>query len=152
MQTHTLPAAHPPGQRVQPAAAHRALRRRARFVALAVGGFLLPWCVLLGATLPATATAQHWVLTWSGLDGAEGLAALATAVLLSRADSRASLAAAAAGTLLLIDAWFDICTSAPGSGQALALAEAALAEVPLAIAAWWLAIRLTCRDARLDTP
>ncbi len=93
-----------------------------------------------------TARAQNWSLAWVGLDGAEAAAALATAALLSRADIRASLTAAAAGTLLLIDAWFDVCTSAPGAGHALALAEAAFAEAPLAIAAWWLALTLLRRS------
>ena len=68
---------------------------RARLVALAVGGFLLPWCVLLSMVLPATAQAQHWSLAWTGLDAAEALAALATAVLLAHGDRRAALTAAA---------------------------------------------------------
>jgi hypothetical protein len=119
------------------------LLRRARLAALAVGGFLLPWIAVLAVALPATAQAQHWALAWAGLDGAEAVAALVTALLLSRGDRRASLPAAAGGTLLLIDAWFDVCTSAPGAGHAMALAEAALVEIPLAIAAWWLAIAVT---------
>jgi hypothetical protein len=123
------------------------LLRRARLVALAVGGFLLPWSVLLAVTLPATAQAQHWALAWTGLDVAEATAALVTAVLLSRGDRRASLSAAVAGTLLLVDAWFDVCTSAPGAGHAMALAEAGCAELPLAVAAWWVAIVLT-KEAR----
>ena len=118
------------------------LLRRARLIALGVGGFLLPWCVVLTAVLPATAQAEHWALAWTGLDGAEAAAALMTAALLSRGDRRASLSAAAGGTLLLIDAWFDVCTSAPGTDHALALSEAACVEIPLAIAAWWLAIVL----------
>jgi len=131
-------AAARPDLRAQPA-----LLRRARLVALAVGGFLLPWSALLAVSLPATAQAQHWAPAWSGLDAAEAAAALATAVLLARGDRRASLPAAAAGTLLLVDAWFDVCTSAPGAGQAMALAEAGCAELPLAVAAWWVAIALT---------
>lgn len=115
---------------------------RARLVALAVGGFLLPWCVLLSMVLPATAQAQHWSLAWTGLDAAEALAALATAVLLAHGDRRAALTAAAGAALLLTDAWFDVCTSAPGLDHALAVAEAACAEVPLASAACWLALRL----------
>jgi hypothetical protein len=118
------------------------LLRRGQLVALAVGTFLLPWCVLLGLTLPPTAAAQHWSLAWAGLDGAEALAALATAVLLRRADPRAGLAAVAGGTLLLVDAWFDVCTSAPGLGHALALAEACCLELPLAAAAFYLALRV----------
>ena len=123
------------------------LLRRARLIALGVGGFLLPWCVVLTAVLPATAQAEHWAVAWTGLDGAEAAAALMTAALLSRGDRRASLSAAAGGTLLLIDAWFDVCTSAPGTDHALALSEAACVEIPLAIAAWWLAIALT-RESR----
>jgi hypothetical protein len=169
MQTHTLPAlrfrplrrqppargnrpwhrpARPSGRgRAAPLRAQPALLRRARLVALAVGGFLLPWSALLAVTLPATAQAQHWALAWTGLDVAEAAAALVTAVLLTRGDRRASLAAAAAGTLLLIDAWFDVCTSAPGAGHAMAMAEAGCVELPLAVAAWWVAIVLS-RETR----
>jgi hypothetical protein len=117
-------------------------------LALAVGGFLLPWMVVLGAVLPASAQAQHWALAWTGLDGAEAAAALVTALLLYRGDRRASLSAAVGGTLLLLDAWFDVCTSGPGAEHAMALAEAALAEIPLAIAAWLLAIVLTKEETR----
>jgi hypothetical protein len=63
------------------------------------------------------------------------MAALATAALLARGDSRACLTAAAGGALLLTDAWFDVCTSAPGLDQRLAVAEAVLVELPLAGAA-----------------
>ena len=74
---------------------------------------------------------------------AEAAAAGSTAWLLARGDRRASLAAMALATLLGSDAWFDVCTSAPGAGHAMALAEAGCAELPLAVAAWWVAIALT---------
>jgi hypothetical protein len=125
--------------------------QRARLVALGVGVFMLPWCVLLLVTLPASARAYHWALAWAGLDAAEGAAALATAVLLARGDRRASLTAMAGGTLLVLDAWFDVCTSAPGASQALAVAEAALVELPLAAAALWLALRLLARPPTVIT-
>jgi hypothetical protein len=122
--------------------------RRGRLVAPAVGTFLLPWCVLLSLMLPAATEAQHWSLAWAGLDGAEALPALATAVLLRRGDPRAGLTAVAGGTLLLADAWFDVCTSAPGLDHALAVAEALCLELPLAGAAFWLALRLGPRAGR----
>jgi hypothetical protein len=122
----------------------RALRR-ARRAALAVGGFLVPWCVVLSVTLPRTAQAQNWSLAWTGLDAAEAVAALATAALLARDDSRACLTAAAGGALLMVDAWFDVCTSAPGLEHTLAVTQAALVELPLACAAGWLAVRLSRR-------
>ena len=77
--------------------------------------------MLLSLTLPATMRAQNWSLAWVGLDGAEAAAALATAWLLTRRDQRAGLTALAGGTLLLVDAWFDVCTSAPGADQMLAV-------------------------------
>lgn len=133
------PAAGLPAAPARPASL-----RRARLAAFAAGGFLLPWCVLLGAILPATARAQNWSLAWAGLDGAEAFSALATGVLLAtRADAWAALTAVAGGTLLLADAWFDVCTSAPGLDHALAVAEAICVELPLAGAACWLAVTLT---------
>lgn len=117
-------------------------------MALAVGGFLLPWCAVLGATLPARTYVPNWSLAWVGLDLAEAVAALLTAVLLSRGSPRAGLAATAGAALLLADAWFDVCTSAPGLDRLLAAGEAVLVELPLAAAAIWLGLALT-RD-RLD--
>ena len=80
--------------------------------------------------LSATAQAQHWSLAWTGLDAAEALAALATAVLLAHGEGRAALTGAFGGTLLLTDAWFDVCTSAPGLDHALAMAEAPSSKCP----------------------
>jgi hypothetical protein len=48
----------------------------------------------------------------------------------------------AGGALLLADAWFDVCTSAPGLDHAVAAAEAIFVELPLAAAAFWLAATL----------
>ncbi len=116
--------------------------RFARRIALAVGFFLLPWSLLLGVLLPASARVPHWSLAWMGLDAAEAVAALVTAVLLARADVRAAIASAACSALLLVDAWFDVCTSAPGLDRGLAIGEAVCAELPLAAAGIWLALRL----------
>jgi hypothetical protein len=102
----------------------------------------VPWCVVLAATLPGTTQAHNWSLAWTGLDSAEALAALATAALLARNDARACLTAAAGGALLLTDAWFDVCTSAPGLDHTLAVTEAVVVELPLAAAAGWLAVTL----------
>jgi len=151
MTTHTLPlhqrsaphAAAEPAEQAEPAASGPpTLLRRSRLVALAVGGFLLPWCVLLATTLPVTARVQNWSLAWTGLDGGEAIAALATAALLARADVRAALTAVVGGTLLIADAWFDVCTSASGIDHGLAVADAIFVELPLAGAAFWLAARI----------
>jgi len=112
--------------------------RRALLVALGMVIFLAPWSLLLAESLPTTTRAWDWNVAWTGLDVAEAVAALLTAVLLARRDERGRLAAAAGATLLFVDAWFDVCTSAPGLGRLLAIAMA-FVEVSLAAGGMWLA-------------
>jgi hypothetical protein len=113
----------------------------ATVVAAGVAAVLLPWCLILAATLPATYQASHWKLAWIGLDCATAVAAGLTAYFLHTRNSRAVLTAMAAGTLLLADAWFDVSTAAPGFDHTLSLAEALLLELPLALCAFLLASR-----------
>ena len=129
-----------PGAGRHPGARHH---RLGRLAALVVGAFLLPWCAVLGATLPASTVVPNWSLAWVGLDLAEAVAALLTALLLTRGSPRAGLPATAGAALLLADAWFDVCTSPPGLDRLLAVGEAVLVELPLAAAAIWLAVALT---------
>jgi hypothetical protein len=140
LMTETFPGPH---------AARR--NRRSRLAALAVGVFLLPWCAVLGATLPASTVVPNWSLAWVGLDLAEAIAALLTATLLTRGSSRAAIPATAGAALLLADAWFDVCTSPPGLDRLLAVGEAVLVELPLAAAAICLAVALT-RDTDRGRP
>lgn len=63
------------------------------------------------------------------------------------------LPAAMTATLLVIDAWFDVTTSAPGSALATAVAMAAFAELPAASLCAVLAmrnIRTLSRQAAAD--
>jgi hypothetical protein len=113
----------------------------AALVAAGVAVVLLPWCLILAATLPSTYEANHWKVAWVGLDCGIALGAGLTAYLLHKQDARAALTAVAAGTLLLADAWFDVSTSGPGADHALSMTEALLLEVPLAICAFVVASR-----------
>ena len=144
LQAAALPASAAEDTAAQDTVAPR-LRHRwlGRLVALAVGVFLLPWCAVLGMTLPAGTFVPNWSLAWVGLDFTEAVAALLTAVLLSRGSPRASLSAMAGAALLFADAWFDVCTSASGLPRLLAIGEALGVELPLAAAAIWLAVTLT---------
>jgi hypothetical protein len=94
----------------------------------------------------------NWSVAWVGLDLAEAVAALLTAVLLTRGSPRACLPATAGAALLLADAWFDVCTSPPGLDRLLAVGEAVLVELPLAAAAIWLAVALTSSRGRRLLP
>lgn len=103
---------------------------------------LLPWIAYLAMSLPPSASARHWPLAWVGLDTAMAFGLAATGWLAIRRDRRVALAAASTGGMLLADAWFDVCTSAPGRSLAFALldmcielAEAAACMI-LAWAVW----------------
>ncbi len=75
---------------------------------------LLPWTAYLAVTLPASVTARHWPLAWTGLDVVMVAGLAMTGVLAIRRDRRVAFAAASTATVLLADAWFDVCTAAAG--------------------------------------
>lgn len=104
---------------------------------------LLPWTAFLTATLPARHVTHHWDLAWAGLDLFEALAIGATALALVRRSPLLPVAATAAGTALLCDAWFDPLTASPGDELRWSLALAAFAELPLAALCFWIALDST---------
>ena len=95
--------------------------------------FLLPWSAWLSITLPRKEVAYHWPLLWAGFDLLLACALASTAVGLLRRSAWVLAAAGASAALLICDAWFDILTS-PASNRWIAITEAVLIEVPLAIA------------------
>jgi len=103
---------------------------------------LLPWAGYLAVSLPASVSARHWPLAWAGLDGAEAVGLAATAWLAARHGRRAAFPAVVTATLLLADAWFDVCTAPAGGPLAMALAGLGLeiAEaagcLAIAVVAW----------------
>lgn len=121
--------------------------RRAEWLLVACGLALLPWLYVLATGLPATATAAHWPVAWVGLDALEALGLIATGLLAARADRRHALTAAATATLLVVDAWFDTTTAAPGGDFATAVALALGVELPLAALCGRLALRSLSRPA-----
>jgi hypothetical protein len=106
---------------------------------------MLPWLGVLAVWVPATTTVSHWSTAWIGLDALEGAGMLLTGWLLRRGDPRRCLAAMATAVLLTVDAWFDVTTSAPGSGLLIAVAMAVCAELPVAALCTVLALRAVGR-------
>ncbi|MEV6730464.1 MULTISPECIES: LPXTG cell wall anchor domain-containing protein [unclassified Streptomyces] len=105
------------------------------------GVALLPWMVVLAKTLPQTAEVSNWSTAWIGLDAMLAAGLSGTGLLLRRHDPRAAPLAAATAALLVMDAWFDVTTSAPGGARATAVALAVCAELPLAAACAAIAAR-----------
>jgi hypothetical protein len=124
-------------------------RRRRLVVLLTVASVgLIPWIVLLALTLPPRYMAGHWTLTWVGFDvfllGALGL----TAWLAWRRRQAVVIAAVVSATLLACDPWFDITTASGRADTAIAIASAALLELPLATLLFVMAYHLLHLTAR----
>jgi hypothetical protein len=103
---------------------------RALLVAVAVG--LVPWTLYLTFSLPSRHVTFHYDLAWVGFDVALAAAFATTARAAVRRSQWLVPLAAATGTMLLCDAWFDVVTSKSGGEMWEAVAEALLAELPLA--------------------
>jgi hypothetical protein len=100
----------------------------------AAGGLLLiPWIVLLAATLPSAHRADHWDVAWAGFDVLLALLLLAVAVTAWRRSPWLEGAATATAALLFVDAWFDVLTASTRDELIVALLEAFLVELPLAL-------------------
>lgn len=107
-------------------------------VAIIGGGlfaWMVPWCVYLAMTLPATALASNWSIAWVGFDIALAVVAAATAWFAHRGDVRAGVTALAAAVMLVMDAWFDAMTA--GAGLVMSLGLAFGLNLPLAAGAAW---------------
>ena len=121
-----------------PDAARPACRRLAALTAVSAA-VLVPWAAYLALSLPASVTARHWPAAWAGLDAVMAAGLAATSWLALRRDRRMVFPAVSTATLLLADAWFDVCTAPAGRPLMTALActgaEAAAAAACLALTA-----------------
>jgi hypothetical protein len=98
------------------------------------------WTIYLGWRLPRHYVANHWDLAWVGLDVAQIMLLLLCAWAAWRGRALLIPFASSAGTLLVIDAWFDVTTARSGSiWESLALAL--FLEVPFAIVLFWITWR-----------
>jgi len=98
---------------------------------------LIPWALWLATILPSREVAEHWDLAWAGFDLILAAALLATAVSAWRQGPFLEVCAASAGTLLVVDAWFDLLTSS-GRDLTYAIVLAVVAELPLAAVCLWI--------------
>ncbi|GIL31019.1 hypothetical protein [Actinocatenispora comari] len=93
---------------------------------------MLPWLAVLARTLPTSTRAHNWSLAWIGFDVLLALGLAATGALAWRRHRGVVVTATATATMLVVDAWFDVLTSAPGGDLDQALLLAACCELPLA--------------------
>lgn len=110
---------------------------------------LVPWIIYLGFELPEQNVSRHWDLTWVGFDVALLLALARTGWLAWKGRRQMELPAIAAGTLLLVDAWFDITTASTTRDLIQAIVSAVVLEIPMAMVAFWIAahVETVCGQA-----
>jgi hypothetical protein len=96
---------------------------------------LVPWVLVLGNALPEAHRVTHWALAWAGLDAAQAAALAAVAACAWRRSAWLQPVAAAAATLVFVDAWFDATTASPRMAAALVV-DVPLGVACLALARW----------------
>jgi hypothetical protein len=100
---------------------------------------LIPWTVWLALSLPHRYVTENYHLTWVGFDGALTVVLLGVMWLAWRRSTYIEPMSAVAGTMLVVDAWFDVTSARPGRDVAIAIATAILVELPISALCWWVA-------------
>ena len=113
-------------------------------VAFFLGGalVLIPWIVLMFTVPDVVNVPKHWELVWGGFDCFLVLGFGRTAFNLIRRSPRGAVTAAMTGTMLLIDAWFDVLTTHRG-GLMMSILMAVFAEIPCALICFYISRRIT---------
>lgn len=99
---------------------------------------LVPWIIWLAVSLPSDHVDRFYDVTWVGYDVGLLIALAAVVWLAQRRSAYVEIAATVAGTMLIVDAWFDITTSTPGADRWEAIGAAVLVELPISGLCWWL--------------
>jgi hypothetical protein len=126
----------------------RVVPRWIGWLVIAAGALMLPWVAGLVFILPTRHEAAHYGASWIGFDLALCGMLLRTGWLAQKGREHIELSAAMTGTLLLVDAWFDVVTADNHKELALAVLLACVGEIPLAAFCLWIAGRVEFRRQR----
>ena len=107
----------------------------------AIGLGLLPWTIWLSESLQPRHVTTRWDVAWSGFDIGLAVLFLGTAFAACRRSPWVGALAAATGTLLVTDAWFDVVLESHADELRKSLALAIFVELPLAGFCFWIALR-----------
>ena len=119
----------------RPVPQRRNARLRRLVLGVTIGGavLLVPWVGYLSLTLPRTQSGGAWRLVWVGFDIALAAALAITGWLAWHRRQVVLIGFVVSATLVVTDAWFDVCLSWNSPEQAGALASAVLVEIPVAL-------------------
>jgi len=110
------------------------------FLALSIA--LLPWIVYLASSLPTRTVANHYRTSWVGFDVFLVISMACTAWLAFKRKRQVELSAVITGTLLIVDAWFDVTTAHSGWPRLEAVLLAVFVELPTAALAFYISRRV----------
>lgn len=104
------------------------------------------WTVYLGWRLPRHYVADDWRIAWVGLDAAQVVMLVGAAWAAWRRRALLIVFTTAAGTLLLVDAWFDVMTARGGDlDQSIAFL---FLEIPWALVLFYVSYRVMYQFAK----
>jgi hypothetical protein len=126
----------------------RVVPRWIGWLVIAMGALMLPWVAGLVFILPTRHEAANYGFSWIGFDLALCGMLIRTGWLAQKGREHIELTAAITGTLLVVDAWFDVVTADSHREFAIALILALGAELPLAAFCLWIAGRVEFRRQR----
>jgi len=121
---------------------HAPTLKRSRLVVIVLSAVVaeISWTSYIGWRLPRHYVANHWDFAWVGIDLAQIVLLLGVAWAAWRRRALLILFSTMSGTLLLVDAWFDVTTARRGDVGLSWLMALAL-EVPSALFFFWLTRR-----------
>ena len=120
-------------------------RGRRLVLAVTIGGaaLMFPWIAVLSATLPSSQPGGAWRAAWVGFDLALAVVLAVTGAQVWRRRDSAPQWLAVSASLVITDAWFDVCLSWGSTSQGTALISAVLVELPVAALLVWAATSRT---------
>ena len=124
---------------VEPPAAHRPVPRWVGPAFLVLAVLTVPWIAVLAVTLPKHQYTGHYRMAWVGFDVLLVVMLARTGWVAWRGHDYVQIPAVMTGTLLVVDAWFDVMTSHGRDQMLTALGSALLIELPLAALCFWIA-------------
>ena len=114
----------------------------ATLVYIAMSIVLIPWTIYLGTSLPVHYLSAHWDISWIGLDAAMVIAMLITGILAYFKSIWVVITSSVVGTLMFVDAWFDVISERRAIELHEAFFLAIFFELPIAITSFYLAYKV----------
>lgn len=109
---------------------------------------LLPWTLYLSQSLPEHQVSVHWDVSWVGLNIALIISLVATGYLSYLQSRWVAITATVLGSVLVLDAWFDVLSQRGGDDLRQAIMLAIFIELPIALASFIIAGRALTYDEK----